>query len=252
MLNFSCKILQSTGEKIENLVLQHLLAATCQHKLLVLRGYNQLSGEALKDWCQSQVDLLHWDFGPVMELKVEKDARNYLFTERDVPLHWDGAFYQEPRYLFFHCLKAPEPKAGGETFFVNTEWVWQNASSTLQKSWQEKKLYLKTEKLAHYGGKVTIPLIQKHPSTQQTIIRFAEPVDASYPNPVQVEFLNHSSIESLQIISHLRQIMRHKEVCYTHQWQDGDYLIADNFSLLHGRNAFTTASPRHLRRMQFL
>lgn len=36
---------------------------------------------------------------------------------------------------------------------------------------------------------------------------------------------------------------------YAHQWQSGDMVISDNFSLLHGREAFISRSPRHLQRV---
>ncbi|WP_175460979.1 TauD/TfdA family dioxygenase, partial [Vibrio parahaemolyticus] len=32
-------------------------------------------------------------------------------------------------------------------------------------------------------------------------------------------------------------------------WQQGDVVIADNFSLLHGREGFTARSARHLQRV---
>ena len=36
---------------------------------------------------------------------------------------------------------------------------------------------------------------------------------------------------------------------YGHAWQQNDVVIADNFSLLHGREAFTARSARHLQRV---
>ena len=45
--------------------------------------------------------LLEWDFGPIMEMKFSASAKNYLFSEEEVPFHWDGAFLKEPKYLIF-------------------------------------------------------------------------------------------------------------------------------------------------------
>ncbi|MEM6730499.1 MAG: TauD/TfdA family dioxygenase, partial [Myxococcota bacterium] len=42
------------------------------------------------------------------------------------------------------------------------------------------------------------------------------------------------------------------ESFYAHQWQTGDVVIADNFTLLHGREAFTSRAPRHLQRVHVL
>jgi alpha-ketoglutarate-dependent taurine dioxygenase len=40
--------------------------------------------------------------------------------------------------------------------------------------------------------------------------------------------------------------------CYEHEWQQGDVLMCDNHSLVHGRHAFRKNTPRHLRRIQLL
>ncbi|WP_419420125.1 TauD/TfdA family dioxygenase [Legionella sp. D16C41] len=232
--------------------LTEILKKVRRHKIVLFRGLPTLTREQLLTYCSSQAKLLHWDFGPVMEMRPDLKAKNYLFTHGDVPLHWDGAFYQEPRFLFFHCLQAPKQHTGGETLFVNTEAVWQDATEQQRQQWLTYELTFATEKLAHYGGHIKRNLIARHPDTQQTIIRFAEPVGEDYLNPVEVSVINKSHAESEAIIKNISQLMRNPRYCYQHQWQTGDYLLADNFSLLHGRNAFSEITPRHLRRIQIL
>lgn len=250
---FKPRVLQGSLKScLAEFALAELLQLTSLHKLIVLRGFSAMAREELLAYCQSQAKLLSWDFGPVMEMKVDKAAKNYLFTDSDVPLHWDGAFYQEPRFLFFHCIEAPLAKAGGETLFVNTERVWKEAGAAQQNRWQNYQLQFSTEKLAHYGGQISRTLVNKHPDSGETILRFAEPVGEDYLNPVQVQVINQTGAQSEVILAELSQAMRHPKVCYSHQWQKGDYLLADNFSLLHGRNAFKQHSPRHLRRIQIL
>ena len=46
--------------------------------------------------------------------------------------------------------------------------------------------------------------------------------------------------------------MYQDEYCYKHNWQDNELIIADNFSLLHGRLKFNNSSWRHIRRAQVL
>ncbi|USQ13869.1 TauD/TfdA family dioxygenase [Legionella lytica] len=234
------------------LSLEAILNQVTEHKIVLLRGFHPLPREALVNYCQSQARLLSWDFGPVMEMKVDTTPKNYLFTEGDVPLHWDGAFHKEPRFLFFNCLQAPETGSGGETVFINTEAAWEAASTTQQAQWRHYALSFHTEKLAHYGGSITRDLINYHPDTQRIILRFAEPVGEDYLNPVTVRVNSKSETESQKILNTLSQHLRQPQFMYQHQWQPGDFLIADNFSLLHGRNAFQRHSPRHLRRIQIL
>lgn len=237
---------------LTNWSLRLLLKQVTQHKIVLLRGFKPLERDALLNYCQSEAQLLSWDFGPVMEMKVAQKPKNYLFTEGDVPLHWDGAFHQEPRFLLFNCLGAPTGGSGGETVFVNTESVWHAASETQKKEWQHYSLSFHTEKLAHYGGSITRNLINIHPDTKQIILRFAEPVGEDYLNPVHVKVIGKSDEESNAILSSLSQDMRMPQHLYQHEWQQDDFLLADNFSLLHGRNSFHRHSPRHLRRIQIL
>ncbi|STX27868.1 pyoverdine biosynthesis protein PvcB [Legionella beliardensis] len=249
---FQPYLIESKKQTLFDINLSSLLAQTTQYKIVLLRGFPALTRDELLNYCASQAKLLHWDFGPVMEMRPSPDAKNYLFTHGDVPLHWDGAFHQEPRFLFFHCLQAPAENTGGETLFVNTEKVWQQATTEQQRQWLDYELSFSTEKLAHYGGQIKRKLIAKHPDTGQTLMRFAEPVGEDYLNPVTVNIVNKSDSESKAIIKEISRLMHDSHACYQHQWQTGDYLIADNFSLLHGRNAFSQITPRHLRRIQIL
>ncbi|MCW8387307.1 TauD/TfdA family dioxygenase [Fluoribacter dumoffii] len=250
---FKPYLIQSeTQPELTTLSLERLLNLVTEHKVVLLRGFKTLDRGQLLDYCQSQAQLLSWDFGPVMEMKADQQPKNYLFTEGDVPLHWDGAFHREPRFLFFHCLKAPIKGSGGETVFVNTEMAWQAADEELKQQWSDYSLRFQTEKLAHYGGLITRSLISIHPDTQKVILRFAEPVGEDYLNPVQVKIIGKSEEESNTILSTISHHLRKPQYVYQHEWQQDDFLLADNFSLLHGRNSFHRHSPRHLRRIQIL
>lgn len=247
---FTPHIITIDNQSLESI--PELLTQVSTHKLVLLRGFTAFEKDELLNFCQRQGPLLSWDFGPVMEMRVDKNTKNYLFTDGDVPLHWDGAFYQEPRFLVFHCIQAPLANAGGETIFVDTESVWKNLDEKKQALWASYQLTFSTEKLAHYGGNITRNLVNKHPDSERTILRFAEPVGEDYLNPVTVSIVNKLPSESIRILTEICAIMRDPQHCYHHTWQTGDYLIADNFSLLHGRNAFSSHSPRHLRRIQIL
>ena len=144
-----------------------------QHHLVSLRGFDAVEMHALVDYANTIGSLLEWEFGAVMEMRAHAEPKNYLFTHGHVPFHWDGAFHKVPRYLLFHCVEAPVKDSGGETIFSNTSQIWKNATAKEKSAWQQYSLTYKTEKLAHYGGSITQKLVQQHPDSGETILRFA-------------------------------------------------------------------------------
>ena len=191
--------------------------------------------------------VLHWEFGPLMTMAYDENATNYLFSEESVPLHWDGAFYKEPRKLLFYCTES-EGK-GGETIFVNTEKLWSDLSPVEQEECRKITLTYRTKKLAHYGGEITIPLVQKHPATGNTILRLAEKVETNL-NPVELEI--HGSENAEEFYSAMIKKLYQEKYLYVHDWQKGDLLICDNYTYLHGRRELGANRKRSFKRIQIL
>lgn len=50
----------------------------------------------------------------------------------------------------------------------------------------------------------------------------------------------------------MKKVLYQKEVLYTHQLEDGDFVMADNFALLHGREAFIGDNSRYIQRINLL
>jgi alpha-ketoglutarate-dependent taurine dioxygenase len=238
------------GTRAEHLRREDILPLVSEHKLVLVRGLKPVAKEDLLRFAakEPEKELLQWSFGPVMEMKVDPNAANYLFTHEEVPVHWDGAFHLEPRTLVFHCVCAPEAGAGGETTFVDSENIWNHASTAIRARWRKLELSYETEKKAHYGGRITIPMVQHHPDKPVTILRYAEPVGSEL-NPVLMNVAGLPG-EKEAFQAEMRELLYAPENLYAHEWQQNDLLLADNFSLLHGRRAFAQASPRHLRRVQ--
>ncbi len=237
-----------------DLTATELRAMIRETPLLLFRGFTIRDREhflSLASEKPDHSDLLHWEFGPVMELKVTPDIPNYLFSNEKVPFHWDGAFFRVPSYLVFHCLRAPEIGCGGETLFADTSRVWDEASLADRARWRKVALTYETEKKAHYGGKITTQLVDAHPTNGKTILRFAEEVGTKL-NPVSLQVTGlEFGAEQKFIIEMAARVMQ-PQTCYSHAWQEGDFLIADNHQLIHGRNEFRHATPRHIRRAQIL
>lgn len=242
----------SYKRKIHEIDVKELIDNVLSEKIAIYRNIALVNEEELITFCKEIGTMLAWDFGYVMHLKVKEDAKNYLFTTNHVPYHWDGAFHKEPQILIFYCLASPEIQEGGETLFCNTEMLLQECSLNDRDIYGSIRLRYKTEKLSHYGGITEADLIQFHPITGNTILRFAEAVDYQELNPVSVEVVNASNKVPSGWQQHLIQKLYDPRYCYTHSWKAGDLIVVDNFSLLHARNAYKKGSERHLLRAQVL
>lgn len=222
-----------------------------EHRVLTFRDFAPLEGNAFPEFCEKFGGILEWDFGAVNDLVVHDDARNYLYTNHAVPFHWDGAFVETaPHYIFFHCDLAPEPGSGGETLFCDTTRVLAHASSEQRKLWEQIVITYSTEKIVHYGGTFTSPMIAKHPINQTLVLRYAEPVVDL--NPVTLAIEGIPDKDRSEFIEDMSRRLRDARCCYSHQWLAGDVVIADNHTLLHARQAFRPGASRHIRRVNIV
>jgi len=217
-----------------------------EHRVVILRGFAPLAGDEFPDFCRRLGELQEWDFGVVNDLRVDPQAENYLYTNRAVPFHWDGAFAgQIPHYIVFHCDEVSH--GGGETLFCDTPRLLSAAPAELVKIWRRIEITYTTEKIVHYGGTFTSPLITRHPGSRREILRFAEPVLDL--NPVRLEIHGLSGFSEADFLKDLHERLNDDAFCYRHSWQSGDLVIADNFVLLHGRREFAPAGRRQIRRV---
>lgn len=226
-----------------------------QHQFVVLRGVDQtrLTAETMLAYAQGFGPLLEWPFGYVLDVRVEPNAKNYLFTRHRVEFHCDGVFARaEPQFLFFHCVEAPT--SGGESLLADTHRVWTNASPE-QRSWLSTlRCRYRQDKTAHYGGDVVLDVVSTHPQTAVTVLRYAEPVAGPGGSAPQVLRPDGGADgdQTALLATYMAQALYQPEVCLTHPWQDGDLVLLDNHRLLHGRHAFGDSSGRHLRRIHVL
>lgn len=222
------------------------------HRLVVLRGLPVHSDEQLLDFCGKLGQVLEWEFGAFNELKIDPDTKNYLYTNRRVPMHWDGAFLGRiPHLIFFYCQSSSaETDTGGETVFCDSIDLVAKLSPAEREHLDPIAVTYTTDKVAHYGGSFTSPLIVPHPKFGVDTLRYAEPVTDL--NPVQLQIPGLSDDEKETLLFKMEQRLYDSSRCYTHAWRTNDILIADNHALLHGRNAFQASVHRHLRRVNIL
>jgi alpha-ketoglutarate-dependent taurine dioxygenase/4-hydroxybenzoate polyprenyltransferase len=222
-----------------------------RHKIVVFRGYETLPKQQLALFAQHLGEPLQWEFGAINELQFKPDTQNYIFTDHAVPMHWDGAFAGKiPYIILFQCLIAPAKEDAGGTTFCDTAKIVRRAAASQMEKWRGVSITYETEKLVHYGGKITQPFLQSHPLTEETVIRYAEPVKDL--NPVTLDIKGVSGQTSEAFIGDMEKLLYDEDFLYTHNWQAGDIVLADNFTLLHGRQAFHNPHQRHIQRINIL
>ncbi len=228
-----------------------LKAWLAAHRVVLLRGFPPPDDAGFLAFGQTLGEILEWQFGAVNELRVQDAPKNYLYTDHAVPFHWDGAFVGRiPHAILFHCVAAPPPGGGGETLFCDTLRLLEHTAPRRRAAWEGVSITYTTDKLAHYGGSFTSPLVVPHPVTGTPTLRFAEPV--ADLNPVFLEITGIPAGEQPAFLAEMAALLRHPTWSYAHSWETNDLLIADNWTLLHGRNAFHRPGGRHLRRINLL
>ncbi len=251
-------VLIEPGENanLADLNIQSLQKIFGQEQLILLRGFNAFkSSEDFADFCALWGEISLWPFGKVLELIEQEQPEDHIFDNSYVPMHWDGMYRpQIPEFQIFHCVNAPLSGQGGRTTFSNTILALKNASASTIALW-DKVTGIYQRKMAFYNSKTVSPIINKHPYKNYSIIRYNEPhseKNGQLLNPPNLEFTGINSEDLNDFHESLKQALYAPANFYAHEWQDGDVVIADNFSLLHGREGFISKSPRHLQRVHVL
>lgn len=244
----------SAGVHVDDLAVEPLRNLARQHHLVVLRGFATTpTAEGFADYCERWGRISVWPFGKVLELVEQANPTDHIFDSNYVPLHWDGMYRpQVPEFQMFHCLEAPLGNQGGRTTFSNTKLAWEHAPVKTRTEW-EKVTGEYHRKMEFYDSRTIAPIVSPHPTQGFPTIRYNEP-----PRARDASFLNHPDltfrgvVESKAFHGGLREALYAPEVFYAHAWEPGDIVISDNYTLLHGREAFTSGAPRHLRRVHVL
>src|SRR5262249_45630509 len=147
-------------EEIGAPVLQDWIA---RERYVLFRGFAPFSTESMMRFATTLGAPLEWEFGAVNELVAKPDARNYIYTTGAVPFHWDGAFVGKiPRYILFSCEVAPPKASGGETLFCDGTGLLRDATAGQRAIWGATSITYSCERVVHYGGSFTSPMIARH------------------------------------------------------------------------------------------
>jgi len=228
-----------------------------RHALVVLRDFATFDdASALSDYAARWGEPMSWPFGTVLELREQSDAADHIFDHSYVPLHWDGMYRPWiPKYQIFHCVQAPGEAHGGETTFCHTGRVLAHATPAQRARWEDVTVTYEIAKVSHYGGRVRSPLVTAHPEDRaRRVMRYNEPPEPGvrFVNPHRVSFDGISADAQPTLIAELRESLRDRRHYYAHRWRTRDLVIADNYQLLHGREAYASRCARHLQRVHVL
>jgi len=243
------------GSDISALSPTWLKSVLDEHKLLILRDFNIFSQDAYVTWARRWGELLGWGNEEVLDLKIQRRPLSSLFSHERVPFRWDGAHSTlEPRFLMFQCLQAPGIGRGGETLFCNTERVLIDAGRLERARWEKLYVSYYSSQPDHHWAEITVPLVDRHPTTDAPRLRFSEPYRAGVHevNPVSISISGATDQIQEKLIEDLIPHLYARANCYTHSWRIGDLVIADNAALLHGRKGFNVFSKRLLRHLRVL
>ncbi|MFF4407803.1 TauD/TfdA dioxygenase family protein [Streptomyces sp. NPDC001404] len=244
------------GTPVTSLDVPALRALVREHHLVLLRGFDVFAtpGE-LSAYCEGFGELSVWPFGTVLELVEQEKPEDHIFDHSHMPMHWDGMYREQiPEFQVFQCVHAPGPGNGGETTFSQTAAVLENTDPETVARWsQVTGTYQRT--MEYYDSVTVSPVVDAHPVTGTPVIRYNEPTaadDAGFVNHPDLAFTGLPEDQLAEFHTGLRAALYDPAHLYAHTWQTGDVVITDNYTLLHGRNAFTSGAPRHLRRVQVL
>lgn len=227
-----------------------------RHQLVICRDFETFSQkENFITYSNTFGNISLWPFGEVLELIEHQKPEDHIFDHNYVPLHWDGMYRPKvPQMQIFHCVHAPEAENGGRTTFSHSAMALENVPNEVRDLWSRASIMYQRQ-MEYYKSVTIAPIIDKHPFDGFSLIRYCEPPiekDDLFINHPIYEFQGVPSNVELPIKQSLKEALYSPNNFYAHQWKNNDIVFADNFTLLHGREAFTSGTPRHLQRIHVL
>ncbi|MFC5719463.1 TauD/TfdA dioxygenase family protein [Streptomyces gamaensis] len=244
------------GTHLDALPVQSLRSLVRAYQIVLLRGFDSFATpQEMSAYCERWGQLAQWPFGTVLDLVEKEQPEDHIFDSSYMPMHWDGMYRDHiPEFQVFQCVHAPGEGNGGETTFSHTGAVLERTDPATVARWR-KVTGTYHRVMEFYDSTCVAPVVDAHPVHGAPVIRYNEPTttdDTGFLNHPDLKFSGLPEDELPEFHRGLREALYAPEHLYAHTWQTGDVVLTDNYTLLHGRNAFTKGAPRHLRRVQIL
>lgn len=246
----------ATGQDIRDVIIADIRAIFEREHLVVLRGFKTFDDKnAFSDYCSAWGEISVWPFGKVLELIEQDHPDDHIFDHNYVPMHWDGMYRpQVPEMQIFHCVNAPGKGNGGRTTFCNTALAWQQATQETRALWA-RVTGVYERKMEFYHSQTVAPVVTSHPVRSYPVLRYCEPPsrgDKTFVNRPLFDYQGVTGRERATFEQSMQEALYAPANFYAHAWQTGDVVLTDNYTLLHGREAFTSGCARHLQRVHVL
>ncbi len=177
---------------------------------------------------------------------------NPEYTRASFFWHFDGYMHDVPIFASLLCARAL-PEEGGDTHFANTYAAWDalpearkvqieglnavHALAGAQRSVEPEPSY-ETFREWQQVRSSTLPLVWTHRSGRKSLVVGNTAVGVICMDP----------LESLELLTFLRDWATQDRFTYRHRWQLGDCVMWDNTGTLHRATPYDPASGRLLTR----
>lgn len=184
------------------------------------------------------------NYGKVFDVKAETQPSNLAFSSAALSLHTDNP-YRQPTPPGFQCLLCLQPaKEGGFTVFSDG---FQAAKELERTNFESYKILTSTQ--------VTYRYADKH--SQLTSTRPVIELDSSFKTIKSLAVNNRSLApldpqhpELYKALADFQKLLNDKQYGFSIKLEKGDFIIWDNFRILHGRSSYELGTnedtQRHL------
>lgn len=255
-------VIRDTGKiGLEKLPREYLEWLTAQFGFVVIKDLVFEGQEDLVEFAEPYGEIYQWQFGPVHVVKAEENPSGFVHSQEKLPLHWDLSMlpldhekvaqdeYFCNRLIMLYCKKSSN-HGGGETNVVDSRNALQMAGREKVERWRNTDITYYT-KMTYFGGTPrTYPLVWKHPHNDDLILRYQEGSDLDVQQfRLSSDQMDEKDFEAL--VQDIQDIVYDERCMVSHEWEEHDLLLIDNYYTLHGREPMTNRD-RELWRVQII